>query len=299
MGSKRFGSPRRVKSYDWADFQRIQKEENNTDWREERDHDVQSRARARQRPEKPLTERHKKYLQAVEQKSVVLAMGPAGTGKTSLACGVAARLLTEGKISQIVLARPLVQCDEELGILKGTLKDKTDPYVAPLAVALKEKLGVAEFNKLEASGVIEVVPLAVMRGRTFHNAFVLVDEAQNATYGQLVMAITRCGHNCKLVINGDVDQVDIGCESPLLEVWRRLAAPPRHPEYAFVRLTEKEVLRPDLVRFATRRLSQRKQECSSSQTSGTTTTHSAVGPAPSYGAWAVPPDHPNRNSFGY
>jgi phosphate starvation-inducible PhoH-like protein len=303
MGKFQGRGRRRVKSYDWDEFQRLDRD--GGDWRAERDRDVGARVEAKKagrlgRPEKPLTDRHKRYLRAVERRQVVLALGPAGTGKTSLACGVAVKLLRAGRVEKVVLSRPLVQCDEDLGILKGTLKEKTDPYVAPLAEALKEHLGAHEFAKLEASGVIEVIPLAVMRGRTFHNAVVILDEAQNATFGQLQMAITRCGHNCKLVINGDVEQVDLGIPSPLLEVWRLLAAPPRHKGYAFVRLTDKEVLRPDIVRFATRRLSRRRkgEGCDSRPRSGISTTRGAAGPAPSYGAWAAPPAHPSASSSG-
>lgn len=272
-------------------------------WKGQRDKSVEERFQPRpNRPTKPLTAKHRKYQKAIEEHDIVLCAGPAGTGKTSLACEVAVKLLKAGTVSKIVLTRPLVQCDEELGILPGELREKLSPYLAPLVESLKELLGAREFSLLESQGVIEVCPLATMRGKTFHGAFVIVDEAQNCTFGQLKMALSRLGHNSKLVVNGDIEQADLGMESPLIEVWRRLKAPPRHPGYAFCVLGEDEVLRPDIVRFTTKRLCgshhepsgrslrdrsqgehrEGDQECVLSQTFATHTTSPPPAPGPSY-----------------
>lgn len=284
MGKKR-GRRRDVEVLTWDEVDRLYHAgDGGRPWQEARDRSAESRARGGRRPERPLTARHLAYQREIEARDVVLCVGPAGTGKTTLACGVAVRLLQAGAVSKIVLSRPLVQCDEELGILPGELKDKMAPYLAPLVEGIKEIVGPQEYARMEAAGLVEAVPLAAMRGRTFHRAFVVVDEAQNATFGQLKMALSRLGHGSKMVVNGDVEQVDLGCPPPLVEVWGRLAAPPRHPGYGFVAMTEEEVLRPDIVRFTTKRLAGPRGAtgCESSQPSGTTTTSGPPGPAPSY-----------------
>jgi phosphate starvation-inducible PhoH-like protein len=266
------------------------------DWHEARDQAVESKAHARRRPEKPLTDRHTSYLEAIESHPVVLCVGPAGTGKTSLACGVAVRMLKSGVVDHIVLTRPLVECDEEMGFLPGGIDEKTEPFMAPMVEALKEHLAPREFEEMKAAGTIVVCPLAVMRGKTFHRSFVILDESQNATYGQLKMAVTRLGHESRMVINGDVEQVDLEGQSPLVEVWRRLAAKPRHPAYAFVRFGEEEVLRPDLVRFAAKRLA--GPACVSTANSSTITTRGPTEPAPSYGGAGVTAGRRSGSSSG-
>jgi phosphate starvation-inducible PhoH-like protein len=228
------------------------------DWVAERDREVAeriSRAQSAGRHHvRPLTDRHHAYVQAINEHPVVVSTGPAGTGKTSLACAVAARMLKEGAVKRVVITRPLVACDEDLGILPGTVLEKVNPYLAPVLGALNESLGAQEVAKLLATDVIEVCPLAVMRGRTFHDAFVICDEAENATYRQLHMLLLRQGYGSRFVVNGDVTQSDLprAPVNPLERVALRLLG---DPEVAVVRMTHADVLRPPLVERIDARLS--------------------------------------------
>jgi phosphate starvation-inducible PhoH-like protein len=190
----------------------------------------------------------------VETSTVTFCVGPAGTGKTYMACGVAAQMLREGRIDSIIVARPLVDCDEELGFLPGDINEKVGPYVAPVMDSLSDFLTPKEMQEYVQKGKIIVVPLAVMRGRTFKRAFVIIDEAQNATFGQLRMALTRIGEGTRIVINGDIKQVDLSCKAPLIAVLRRLMQPPRNPDIALVKMEREDVMRHPLVQFLDERL---------------------------------------------
>lgn len=210
---------------------------------------------AKKRPELPLTENHLRYQEAIRLHEVTLCSGPAGTGKTSLACVVAAEMLRRGDIDRIVMTRPMVTTGKGLGFLPGNVEEKMGPYLSPLVDCLREAFGDKEYERLFTTEVIQVCPLETMRGATFHRAFVHLTESQNASFEQLKMFVTRAGHGGKLVIDGDMEQSDLEGDSlPLLEVWQRLNAPPRHAGFAFIRLTEEDVLRPDIVRFAAKRL---------------------------------------------
>lgn len=227
------------------------------DWMAERDRDVAARAAAaaaRASPHrKPLTKNHLYYQQTIEAYPVTVCVGPCGTGKTVLACEVAAKLFREQKIKRIVLSRPLVMCDEDLGTLPGSKEEKLAPFLAPLENTLKGLFGRTEYDRMVANGVVEVCPLAVMRGRTFEDAVVILDESQNATYGQLKMALTRLGGGSHIVVNGDVTQSDLrDPDNPLTNVIRRLRGV---KEIKIVRLTRADVLRPALVQLIDERLS--------------------------------------------
>lgn len=157
----------------------------------------------------PKTAGQKALVQAFRSSDIVFASGPAGTGKTYLAVAYAVDQLKKEKISRIILTRPAVEAGESLGFLPGDMKEKVDPYLRPIYDALNEMLGSETVEKLQEKGVIEIAPLAFMRGRTLNEAAVILDEAQNATRAQMKMFLTRMGRRCQMMINGDVTQIDL------------------------------------------------------------------------------------------
>jgi phosphate starvation-inducible PhoH-like protein len=184
-------------------------------------------------------------IDAVEERSVVLALGPAGTGKTYLAIAKAVEALEKGRTSRIVLSRPAVEAGESLGFLPGDLQDKLAPYLRPLYDALTERLGTKRLKALVAEGVIEIAPVAYMRGRTLNDCFIVIDEAQNCTYGQLKMLLTRLGWRSTMVLTGDPDQTDLlSGLSGLGDIANRLE---RVPEISVIRLGEADIVRHPLV----------------------------------------------------
>jgi phosphate starvation-inducible PhoH-like protein len=158
---------------------------------------------------RPKSEGQRRLIEAIEHDALVLALGPAGTGKTYLAIAKAVEALDAGTVERIVLSRPAIGAGEELGYLPGGIEDKLAPFLRPLYDALSERLGGKRLKKLLAEGAIEIAPVAYMRGRTLNNAFVVVDEAQNCTYVQLKMLLTRLGWNSTMVVTGDPDQSDL------------------------------------------------------------------------------------------
>lgn len=161
------------------------------------------------KPIKPKTLGQKKYIEAIKSNTIVLGVGPAGTGKTYLAVALAVKEFRCANVSRIILTRPAVEAGEKLGFLPGDLQDKVDPYLRPLYDALFDMFGAETFAKLVERGSIEVAPLAYMRGRTLDDSFIILDEAQNTTREQMKMFLTRLGANSKAVITGDVTQIDI------------------------------------------------------------------------------------------
>src|SRR3954452_1180924 len=157
----------------------------------------------------PKSLNQRRYLEAIEQHDMVFGIGPAGTGKTYLAVAMAISALLSKRVNRIILARPAVEAGERLGFLPGTLQEKIDPYLRPLYDALYDMLESEKVEKLLERNVIEVAPIAFMRGRTLNDAFVILDEAQNSTPEQMKMVITRQGFNSKMVVNGDVTQIDL------------------------------------------------------------------------------------------
>lgn len=158
---------------------------------------------------RPKTLGQKKYVDAIDEATIVFGIGPAGTGKTYLAMAKAVQSLQRKEISRIILTRPAVEAGERLGFLPGTLNDKIDPYLRPLFDALHEMLDPESIPKLMAAGTIEVAPLAYMRGRTLNDSFIILDEAQNTTPEQMKMFLTRLGFNSKMVVTGDITQIDL------------------------------------------------------------------------------------------
>ncbi|PTX64866.1 phosphate starvation-inducible protein PhoH [Melghirimyces profundicolus] len=193
---------------------------------------------------KTLGQRH--YVTAIQKADIVFGIGPAGTGKTFLAVVLAVTALKSNQVKRIVLTRPAVEAGESLGFLPGDLQEKVDPYLRPLYDSLYAMLGVEQVNKLMERGMIEVAPLAYMRGRTLEDSFVILDEAQNTTHEQMKMFLTRLGFGSKMVVTGDVTQVDLprGKESGLREAERVLKSVEEIP---FVYLTQADVVRHTLV----------------------------------------------------
>jgi phosphate starvation-inducible PhoH-like protein len=184
-------------------------------------------------------------MDAIDAQSVVLALGPAGTGKTYLAIAKAVEALESGKAHRIVLSRPAVEAGESLGFLPGDLNEKLAPYLRPLYDALTERLGTKRLKALLADGAIEIAPVAYMRGRTLSECFVVIDEAQNCTYGQIKMLLTRLGWRSTMVLTGDPDQTDLlPGMSGLSEIARRLEP---IAEIPVVRLGDGDIVRHPLV----------------------------------------------------
>lgn len=193
---------------------------------------------------KTLGQRH--YLSAIKRSDIVFGIGPAGTGKTYLAVVMAVNALKNGRVKRIVLTRPAVEAGESLGFLPGDLQEKVDPYLRPLYDALYDMLGNEQVSKMMERGLIEVAPLAYMRGRTLEDSFVILDEAQNTTPEQMKMFLTRLGFGSKMVVTGDITQIDLpkGKKSGLREAERILE---RIKEIAFIRFQETDVVRHSLV----------------------------------------------------
>lgn len=188
----------------------------------------------------------KQYVSTIKQKDIVFGIGPAGTGKTYIAVVLAVSALKEGKVKRIVLTRPAVEAGESLGFLPGDLQEKVDPYLRPLYDALNDVLGPEQVVKSLERGLIEIAPLAYMRGRTLDDSFIILDEAQNTTPEQMKMFLTRLGFGSKMVITGDVTQIDLprGKSSGLVEAHRIL----KHvEEIGFIEFAESDVVRHSLV----------------------------------------------------
>jgi len=194
----------------------------------------------------PKTVNQRRYMEAIERNDLVLGVGPAGTGKTYLAVAMGVSALLAKRVSRIILTRPAVEAGERLGFLPGTLQEKVDPYLRPLYDALYDMLEADKVEKLLERAVIEVAPIAFMRGRTLNDSFIILDEAQNSTAEQMKMVLTRQGFNSKMVVNGDITQIDLplGRRSGLLdalEVLKGVAG------ISFVYFDERDVVRHSLV----------------------------------------------------
>ena len=195
---------------------------------------------------KPRTRKQADYFNCVKNKQMVFCCGPAGTGKTYLAVAFAVWMLKTGQIEKIILTRPAVEAGERLGFLPGDLKEKIDPYLRPIYDALNDMLPFSEVLKKIDSGFIEIAPLAFMRGRTLSNAFIILDESQNTTSIQMKMFLTRLGENSKMIINGDLSQVDLpsGTKSGLRESIKILN---NLKDIGFIKFDDKDVVRNPLV----------------------------------------------------
>ncbi len=194
----------------------------------------------------PRSPGQKAYLEAIRRYDVIFSIGPAGTGKSYLAVAMAVASLLKKEFDRVILARPAVEAGEKLGFLPGDMQEKVNPYLRPLRDALYDMLDVDKVETLILEDVIEIAPIAFMRGRTLHRAFIILDEAQNCSYHQMKMCLTRLGMDSKMVVNGDVTQIDLppGERSGLLEAWRILRG---HRDMAFHEFTEADIVRHPLV----------------------------------------------------
>lgn len=194
----------------------------------------------------PKTETQRQYIEAIRTSDMVIGIGPAGTGKTYLAMAMAISALLKKEVSRIVLARPAVEAGEKLGFLPGDIYEKVNPYLRPLYDALYDMLEAEKAQKLIERGVIEIAPLAFMRGRTLNESFIILDEAQNTTSEQMKMYLTRLGFNSKTVITGDTTQIDLppGKMSGLVEIEEVLRGV---PGIRFIHFSERDVVRHKLV----------------------------------------------------
>lgn len=199
------------------------------------------------KPVRPRTPNQLAYLRAIRENDLVFGLGPAGTGKTYLAVAAAVHLLRAGRVKRVVLTRPAVEAGERLGFLPGDLRDKVNPYLRPLFDALNDMMDFATVRRFMENDVVEVVPLAFMRGRTLNHSVVILDEAQNSTRGQMQMFLTRMGQGSKMIVTGDPSQNDLpeGMESGLIDAARRLA---RVDGVAFVGFEQQDVVRHELVK---------------------------------------------------
>ena len=201
---------------------------------------------AKGKPVKAKTLGQKKYMEAIRKNTIVMGVGPAGTGKTYLAVAAAVAAFRDKQVSRIILTRPAVEAGEKLGFLPGDLQSKVDPYLRPLYDGLFDMLGADNFTKYQERGSIEVAPLAYMRGRTLDDSFIILDEAQNTSREQMKMFITRLGFNSKMVITGDVTQIDLPADkaSGLKEAMKVLDGV---DDIAICRFTGADVVRHALV----------------------------------------------------
>ena len=192
---------------------------------------------------RPKTVNQKRYVEAIDRHTIVFGIGPAGTGKTYLAMAKAVQALQAKQVNRLILTRPAVEAGEKLGFLPGTLNEKIDPYLRPLYDALHDMLDPESIPRLMAAGTIEVAPLAYMRGRTLNDAFIILDEAQNTTPEQMKMFLTRLGFGSKIVVTGDITQVDLPGTAT-----SRAAGRPRHPRRRRGRPLRRSSTSTDVVR---------------------------------------------------
>ena len=195
----------------------------------------------------PRTENQNTYFKLLNSKNIVFAIGPAGTGKTYIAVAKAVSALLNGKVNKIILSRPAVEAGEKLGFLPGDLKEKVDPFLRPIYDALYSMLPYEQVEKKILNNIIEIAPIAFMRGRTLEDCFIILDEAQNTTKTQMKMFLTRLGKNSQMVVVGDITQIDLisETESGLKDALKKLN---KINDIGFIELNDKDVVRHDLVK---------------------------------------------------
>lgn len=220
----------------------------NAHWKSLQEQDVLDRFAPKFKPKelKPKTEGQLSYLEAIKSNILTFCSGPAGCGKSFLACGLAAKWLESGRAKKIILTRPIVECGRKLGSLPGELHEKIDPYMGPLYGTLEEFIEPKKLPTMKADGILSSSPLELMRGKTFNDCFVILDEAQNVDREQMLMFLTRIGDNCKVVVNGDLRQIDLRYpdDSGLYYAMNRLI----DKEIGRIYLSAKDIVRSGIIK---------------------------------------------------
>jgi|694.fasta_scaffold00041_75 phosphate starvation-inducible PhoH-like protein len=217
-------------------------------WRDERDKSAdEQKESANSNKLKPKTKNQETYMNSVYSKTVTICSGVAGTGKTYIACGIAAEMLIDLKIEKIIIARPLVECGQRLGAFPGDLKEKTEPFMTAMLEVFGKFMTKTKMRKIKTDEVLEICPLEIMRGRTFHNSVIILDEAQNATRRQLKMFLTRFGQESKVIICGDHTQTDLPHSEGNTMNW--LLDRLDHNDIGKVFLTSEDVQRHGLIKY--------------------------------------------------
>ena len=239
--------PRKKRKQNWLEEAAEIEAEEAISWRDERDKSIEEQKNANINKIRAKTKNQEIYINSINNKTITICSGLAGTGKTYIACGLAAEMLLDNKIEKIVIARPLVECGQRLGAFPGDLKEKTEPFMVCMLEVFGKFLPKTKMKKLKSDEVIEICPLEIMRGRTFHNSAIILDEAQNATRRQLKMFLTRFGMDSKVIICGDHTQTDLPHSEGNTMKWilDRLD----HNDIGKVFLTSEDVQRHGLIRY--------------------------------------------------
>jgi phosphate starvation-inducible PhoH-like protein len=224
------------------------------DWRDDRESALQQLVTERRRRQlEPKTTNQGLYLEAMRRAAITICLGPAGTGKTWLACGLASQMLEDNKVERIVLVRPQVPCGKGVGFLKGSLEEKIAPWMRPVLDALEDFMGPTTLRRKLEVGDIEMEAPDLIRGASLRRSFIIVDEAQNLTMQQWHMLLTRIGENSKMVLVGDISktQIDlqVGGDVPMMTVLERIARRGGHPDVAVVKLARKDIVRHPLIQW--------------------------------------------------
>lgn len=239
--------PRKKRKQNWLEEVREAEAEEAISWREERDKSVEEQKNSNNNKIKAKTKNQQIYIDSIADRTITICSGLAGTGKTYIACGLAAEMLLENKIEKIVIARPLVECGQRLGAFPGDLKEKTEPFMVCMLEVFGKFIPKTKMKKMKMDEVLEICPLEIMRGRTFHNSVIILDEAQNATRRQLKMFLTRFGMDSKVVICGDHTQTDLPHSEGNTMQW--LLDKLDHQDIGKVFLTSEDVQRHGLIRY--------------------------------------------------
>ncbi len=239
--------PRKKRKQNWLEEVEEIEAEEAISWREERDKCVEEQKNNNTNKIKAKTKNQETYINSVATKTITICSGLAGTGKTYIACGLAAEMLLENKVEKIVIARPLIECGQRLGAFPGDLKEKTEPFMVCMLEVFAKFMPKTKMKKIKADEVLEICPLEIMRGRTFHNSVIILDESQNATRRQLKMFLTRFGTDSKVIICGDHTQTDLPHSEGNTMQWvlDRLD----HQDIGKVFLTSEDVQRHGLIRY--------------------------------------------------
>lgn len=239
--------PRKKRKQNWLEEVEEIEAEEAISWREERDKSIEEQKNNNNNRIKAKTKNQEIYVNSIHSKTITICSGLAGTGKTYIACGLAAEMLSENKIEKIVIARPLVECGQRLGAFPGDLKEKTEPFMVCMLEVFGKFLPKTKMKKMKSDEIIEICPLEIMRGRTFHNSAIILDEAQNATRRQLKMFLTRFGTDSKVIICGDHTQTDLPHSEGNTMKWvlDRLD----HEDIGKVFLGSEDVQRHGLIRY--------------------------------------------------